>query len=96
MSMVFQKAFRFLKPSKFQEQILRTSIKWREQANCTPLPAAPAYQLSVGDNTQKSEAMQGPSKHRSGCSQSAIGWITGPPVEELERVPKELKRSATL
>jgi hypothetical protein len=38
----------------------------------------------------------GPSKHRSGCSQSAIGWITGPPMEELEKVSKELKRSATL
>jgi hypothetical protein len=32
----------------------------------------------------------GPSIHRSGCSQSAIGWITGPPVEELEKIPKEL------
>jgi hypothetical protein len=30
------------------------------------------------------------------CSQSAIGWITGPPMEELEKVPKELKGSATL
>jgi hypothetical protein len=40
--------------------------------------------------------MPGPSKHRSGCSQSAIGWITGPPMEELEKVPKELKGSATL
>ena len=37
-----------------------------------------------------------PSKHRSVCSQSAIGWITGPPMEELEKVPKELKGSATL
>jgi hypothetical protein len=37
-----------------------------------------------------------PSKHRSGCSQSANGWITGPPMEELEKVPKELKGSATL
>jgi hypothetical protein len=37
-----------------------------------------------------------PSKHRSGCSQSAIGWITVPPVEELEKVPKELNGSATL
>jgi hypothetical protein len=35
-------------------------------------------------------------QHRSGCSQSAIGWITGPPMEELEKVPKKLKRSATL
>jgi hypothetical protein len=29
-------------------------------------------------------------------AQSAIGWITGPPMEELEKVPKELKGSATL
>jgi hypothetical protein len=42
------------------------------------------------------EAMPEPSKHRSGCSQSAIGWITGPPMKELEKVPKELKGSATL
>jgi hypothetical protein len=40
--------------------------------------------------------MPGPSKHISGCSQSAIGWIKGPPMEELEKVPKELKGSATL
>jgi hypothetical protein len=32
----------------------------------------------------------------SGCSQSAIGWIIGPPMEELEKVPKELKGYATL
>jgi hypothetical protein len=42
------------------------------------------------------ETMPGPSKHRSGYSQSAIGWITGPPMEELEKAPKELKGSATL
>jgi hypothetical protein len=42
------------------------------------------------------ESMLGPSKHRSGCLQSAIGWITGPPIEELEKVPKELKGSAIL
>jgi hypothetical protein len=40
--------------------------------------------------------MPGPSKHRSGCSQSAIGCITGPPTEELEKVTKELKGSAIL
>jgi hypothetical protein len=28
--------------------------------------------------------------------QSAIGWITGPPMEELEKEPKELKGTATL
>jgi hypothetical protein len=39
------------------------------------------------------ETMPGPSKHRSGCSQSANGWITGLPMEELEKVPKELKGS---
>jgi hypothetical protein len=42
------------------------------------------------------ETMLGPGKHRSGCSQSAIGWIIGPPLEELEKVPKELKGSAIL
>jgi hypothetical protein len=24
-------------------------------------------------------------KYRSGCSQSSIGWSTGPPMEELEK-----------
>jgi hypothetical protein len=42
------------------------------------------------------EAMPRPSKHRCECSQSAIEWITGPPMEELEKVPKDLKGSATL
>jgi hypothetical protein len=37
-----------------------------------------------------------PGKHRSGCSQSAIGWNTGPPMEDLETVPKEPKGSAIL
>jgi len=36
-----------------------------------------------------------PGKHKSECSQSAIGWNKGPPMEELEKVPKELKGSAT-
>jgi hypothetical protein len=48
------------------------------------------------DTAVSCETMPGPSKHRSGCSQSAIGWITGLPMEELEKVPKELKGSATL
>jgi hypothetical protein len=42
------------------------------------------------------EAILGTSKHRNGCSQSAIEWITRPPIEELEKLPKELKESATL
>jgi hypothetical protein len=37
-----------------------------------------------------------PDKYTSGCSQSSIGWNTGPPKEELEKVPKEQKGSATL
>jgi hypothetical protein len=40
--------------------------------------------------------MLGPSKHRSGCSQSAIGWFTRPPMEELEKLHKELMGTATL
>jgi hypothetical protein len=42
------------------------------------------------------EAMPVPGKHRSGCSQSAIGWNTGPLMEELEKIPKELKGTAIL
>jgi hypothetical protein len=42
------------------------------------------------------EALPVPGKHRSGCSQSSIGWSTGPPIEELKNIPKELKGSATL
>jgi hypothetical protein len=48
------------------------------------------------DIAVSSETTPGPRKHISGCSQSANGWITGPPVEELEKIPKELKGSATL
>ena len=42
------------------------------------------------------EAMPVPGKYRNGCSQSSTGWNTGTPMEELEKVPKELKGSATL
>ena len=42
------------------------------------------------------ETMLGPDKHRSGYSQSAIGWIAGPPMEKLDKVPKELKGSAII
>jgi hypothetical protein len=42
------------------------------------------------------EAMPVPGKCRSGCSQSSIGWNTGPPMEELEKVPKEVEGFVTL
>jgi hypothetical protein len=32
-----------------------------------------------------------PGKYRSGCSQTFLRWNTGPPMEELEKVLKELK-----
>jgi hypothetical protein len=37
-----------------------------------------------------------PGKYRSGCSQSSIGWNTGPPMKGIKKVPKELKGFATL
>jgi hypothetical protein len=37
-----------------------------------------------------------PGKYRSGCSQASIRWNIGPPIEKLEKVPKELKVSAAL
>jgi hypothetical protein len=42
------------------------------------------------------EATPVPGKYRSRCSQSPIGWNTGPPMEELGKAPKELKGSATV
>jgi hypothetical protein len=37
-----------------------------------------------------------PGKYRSRCSQSAVGWNTGPLMKDVEKVLKELKGSATL
>jgi hypothetical protein len=37
-----------------------------------------------------------PGKYRSGCSQSYIGWNTGSPSKDLEKLPKELKGLAAL
>jgi hypothetical protein len=34
------------------------------------------------------QAMPVPGKYRCGCSQLSIGWNTGPPIEELEKIPK--------
>ena len=48
------------------------------------------------DITVSCEAVPVPGKHRSGCSQSSIRWNSGPPMEKLEKAPKELKGSATL
>jgi hypothetical protein len=50
-----------------------------------------AFQLLLKTIAVSCEAMPVPGKYRSGCSQSSIGWNTGPPMEELEKVPKELK-----
>jgi hypothetical protein len=62
----------------------------------TPLHTLARFYRKDPDVAVSCETMPGPSKYRNGCSQSAIGWITGPPMEELEKVPKELKGSATL
>jgi hypothetical protein len=62
----------------------------------TPLHTLAGFYLKNPDVAVSCETMPGPSKHRSGCSQSANGWITGLPMEELEKVPKELKGSAIL
>jgi hypothetical protein len=79
---------------------LETAISGDPSHNQPPNADTIAYSSKIllkGPNIAVTcEAVPGPSKHRSGCSQSAIGWITGPPVEELEKVPKDLKRSATL
>ena len=52
--------------------------------------------LIVPDIALSCKSMPMPSKYRSGGPQSSIGWIIGPLMEELEKVPKELKRYTTL
>jgi hypothetical protein len=64
--------------------------------NDVPLHTLASVCCKDRDIAVSCETMPGPSKHRSGCSQSTVGWITGPSMEELEKVSKELKRSATL
>jgi hypothetical protein len=48
------------------------------------------------DIAVSNETMPVPSKDISGCSQSINGLITGPPMEEVEKILKELKGAATL
>jgi hypothetical protein len=55
-----------------------------------------SFCLQDPDIALSCESMPMPGKYRSGCSQSTIGWNTGPLMKELEKVPKELKGSATL
>jgi hypothetical protein len=62
----------------------------------TPLHTLARFCWKDPDIAVSCKTIPGPSKHKSECSQSTIGWITGPPMEELEKVPKELKGSATL
>ena len=62
----------------------------------TPLHTLASVRCKDRDIAVSCETRLGPSKHISGCSLSAIWWITGPPMEELEKIPKELKGSATL
>ena len=57
----------------------------------TPLHTLARFCSKDPDIAVSCETMPGPSKHISGCSQSAIGWVTGPPMEELEKGLKELK-----
>jgi hypothetical protein len=56
----------------------------------TPLHTLAKFCWKDPDMAAYYETMQGSREQRSRCSQSATGWITGPPMEELEEVPREL------
>ena len=79
---------------------LETALSGDRSHNQPPNADTIAYTSKIllkgPDIAVSCETILGPSKHRRRCSQSDIVWITGPPMEELEKVPKELKGSATL
>ena len=67
-----------------------------QQPNADTIAYTSKILLKGPDIAGSCETMLGCSKHRSGCSQSAVGWNTRPPMEEIEKVFKELKGSVTL
>jgi hypothetical protein len=73
----------------------KTTVKVKVNDKPSQLQKLPVFGKLGEPWTLKSRTLKS-SQHISGCSQSAIGWSTGPPMEELEKVSKELKRSATL
>ena len=52
----------------------------------TPLHTLARFYRKDPDVAVSCEALPVPGKYRSGCSQSSIGWNTGLPMEELEKV----------
>jgi hypothetical protein len=69
-----------------------TDIKLLPKAEYECLFTSASCTFSVRDAKETAQSI----KHSPDTHKSAIGWITGLPMEELEKVSKELKRSATL
>jgi hypothetical protein len=78
------------------EGVTETNVEAETERRTTKPRHYCICQQEFADSTCSCEAMPVPGKYRSGCSQSSIGWNTGPPMKELEKVPKELKGSVTL
>ena len=75
-------------------ELLHNPINSHQTQTLLHMPARFCWQDP--DIAVSCEAMPVPGKYRSGYSQSSIGWNTGPSMEELEKVPKELKGSTNL
>ena len=73
-------------------------LTWLLALNSDPLAGACSARFCCQDPDIAvfCEAMPVPGKYRSGCLLSSIGWNTAPQMEELDKVPKELKGSASL
>jgi hypothetical protein len=83
-------------PSCFSQSSFKADFLRKCVLMLTPLHTLARFCWKDPDIAVSCETMPGPSKYRSGWSQSAIGWITRPPMEELEILPKEPKGTATL
>jgi hypothetical protein len=88
-----------------QQHTISYKLKYKcQQALAECLGLVVVYGMQVGhsldgqgpDIAVSWEVLPVLDKYRSRCSQSSIGWTTGPPMEELKKAPKELKGSVTL
>jgi hypothetical protein len=63
----------------------------KKQLRCKEIQCHLVIKFRVPDIAVSWEVLPVSGKYRSGCSLSSIGWSTGSPMKELEKITKKLK-----